>query len=72
MNLQHERITHLCDTLKLPFVAQGYGAAAQQAAKDEMARFPGGAAAGGNGRTDCAQAEHDDAPGRLPVDQDAG
>ena len=37
MNLQHERIAHLCDTLKLPFVAQGYGAAAQQAAKDEMA-----------------------------------
>lgn len=37
MNLQHERIAHMCDALKLPFVAQGYGAAAQQAAKDEMA-----------------------------------
>lgn len=37
MNLQHERITALCDALKLPFVAQGYGAAAQQAAKDEVA-----------------------------------
>ena len=37
MNLQHERIAHLCDALKLPFVAQGYSAAAQQAAKDEMA-----------------------------------
>ena len=37
MNLQHERIAHLCDTFKLPFVAQGYGAAAQQAAKDETA-----------------------------------
>ena len=37
MNLQHEQIAHLCDTLKLPFVAQGYGAAAQLAARDEMA-----------------------------------
>jgi DNA replication protein DnaC len=30
MNLQHERRAHLCEALKLPFVAQGYGAAAQQ------------------------------------------
>ena len=37
MNLQHERIAQLCEALKLPFVAQGYGAAAQQAAKNEMA-----------------------------------
>jgi DNA replication protein DnaC len=37
MNLQHERIAQMCDTLKLPFVAQGYGAAAQQAAKDGTA-----------------------------------
>jgi DNA replication protein DnaC len=37
MNLQHERIAQMCDALKLPFVAQGYGAAAQQAAKAEMA-----------------------------------
>lgn len=37
MNLQHERITTLCDALNLPFVAQGYGAAAQDAAKREMA-----------------------------------
>jgi len=37
MNLQHERITTLCDTLNLPFVAQGYGVAAQDAAKREMA-----------------------------------
>jgi len=36
MNLQHERIATLCDTLNLPFVAQGYGAAAQEAAKREM------------------------------------
>lgn len=36
MNLRHERITTLCDTLNLPFVAQGYGAAAQDAAKREM------------------------------------
>lgn len=37
MNLQHERIAQMCDALKLPFVAQGYGAAAQQAAKDGTA-----------------------------------
>lgn len=37
MNLQHERIAELCETLKLSFVAQGYGAAAQQAAKEEIA-----------------------------------
>jgi DNA replication protein DnaC len=37
MNLQHERIVSLCDTLNLPFVAQGYGAAAQDAAKREVA-----------------------------------
>ena len=37
MNLQHERIVSLCDTLNLPFVAQGYGAAAQEAAKQEVA-----------------------------------
>ena len=37
MNLQHERIAHLCEELKLPFMAQGYGAAAQQAAKGEIA-----------------------------------
>lgn len=32
MNLQHERIAGLCEELRLPFVAQGYGAAAQKAA----------------------------------------
>ena len=37
MNLQHERITELCEVLKLSFVGQSYGAAAQQAAKDEIA-----------------------------------
>lgn len=37
MNLQHERIAALCDSLNLPFVAQGYGAATQKAAKQEMA-----------------------------------
>lgn len=36
MNLQHERITLLCAALSLPCVAQGYGAAAQRAAKTEM------------------------------------
>ena len=37
MNLQHERLRALCDTLNLPFIAQGYAAAAQDAAKREMA-----------------------------------
>ena len=36
MNLQHERISLLCEALSLPGVVQGYGAAAQQAAKVEM------------------------------------
>ena len=36
MNLQHQRITTLCDTLKLSYLAQGYGAATQQAAKQEQ------------------------------------
>jgi hypothetical protein len=26
MNLQHQQIPALCESLKLPFVAQGYGA----------------------------------------------
>ena len=37
MILQYERIAQMCEALKLPFVAQGYGAAAQQAAKNEIA-----------------------------------
>ncbi|BBE08480.1 Transposase/IS protein [Mycoavidus cysteinexigens] len=37
MNLQYERITNLCGALNLPFVAQGYGAAVQNAAKQEVA-----------------------------------
>ena len=36
MNLQHERIISLCDTLHLSFVAQGYGAMAQDAAKRDV------------------------------------
>ena len=36
MNLQHERIALLCEALSLPCVAQGYGAAAQTAAKTDM------------------------------------
>lgn len=35
MNLQHERIALLCEALSLPCVAQGYGAAAQTAAKTD-------------------------------------
>ena len=37
MNLQHERIAALCESLNLPFVAQGYGAATQKTATQEMA-----------------------------------
>ena len=37
MNLQHERITELCEALNLSFVGQSYGAAAQLAAKNETA-----------------------------------
>jgi DNA replication protein DnaC len=37
MNLQHERIRELCEALNLPFVAQGYSAAAQQAAQQQSA-----------------------------------
>ena len=36
MNLQHERMIQLCDALSLPSVVQGSGAAAQQAAQQEM------------------------------------
>ena len=37
MNLQYERIQALCQTLSLPLTAQGYAAAAQQAATDQLA-----------------------------------
>jgi DNA replication protein DnaC len=37
MNLQHERIASLCDTLNLPFIAQAYGLAAQEAARQDTA-----------------------------------
>ena len=32
MNLQHERLLSLCNGLNLPFIAQGYAKAAQDAA----------------------------------------
>lgn len=35
MNLQHERLTDLCEELNLPFVAQGYAHAAAQATQQE-------------------------------------
>jgi len=35
MNLQHEKIGELCEALNLPFIAQGYPAAAQQAAQQQ-------------------------------------
>ena len=37
MNLQHERMLGLCETLSLPFVAQGYSLASQEAAEKETA-----------------------------------
>ena len=37
MNLQHERITLLCEALSLPCVAKGYAAAAQHAVGAELA-----------------------------------
>lgn len=36
MNLQNERLGQLCDNLSLPFIAQGYGAAVQKAAKEDI------------------------------------
>ena len=37
MNLQHERMLSLCETLNLPFNAQGYAIASQTAAEKETA-----------------------------------
>ena len=37
MNLQHERLVSLCETLSLPFIAQSYASASQEAAKQETA-----------------------------------
>jgi DNA replication protein DnaC len=37
MNLQHERMCSLCELLNLPFVAQGYAMASQDAAEKEVA-----------------------------------
>lgn len=35
MNLQHERLIGLCESLNLPFIAQGYAGAAQEAARSQ-------------------------------------
>ena len=37
MNLQHERMLSLCENLNLPFVAQSYAIAAQEAAQQDTA-----------------------------------
>ena len=37
MNLQHERMLSLCENLNLPFVAQSYALAAQEAAQQDTA-----------------------------------
>ena len=74
MNLQHERISLLCEALSLPGVAQGYGAAAQQAAKVEMSYsdFLEGVLKEEAAGRQVRQANADDPPGRLSRDQDAG
>lgn len=74
MNLQHERIAALCESLNLPFVAQGYGAATQKAAKQEMAYsdFLEGAAEGRSRRAQRAEAKYYDAARRVPGGEDAG
>ena len=36
MNLQNKRLGQLCEHLSLPFIAQGYGAAVQKAAKEDI------------------------------------
>lgn len=74
MNLQHERMLTLCEALNLPFVAQGYPLAAQDAAQQEAAYsdFLEGAAAGRGGGAQREEADHAHAPGGLPGDQDAG
>ena len=37
MNLQHKRISTLCESLALPVIAQSYAACAQQAVTDSRA-----------------------------------
>ena len=37
MNLQHERMLTLCETLNLPFIAQAHPLATQDAAQQETA-----------------------------------
>lgn len=36
MNLQNDRLSQLCENLNLPFIAQGYWAAVQKGAKEEI------------------------------------
>ena len=69
MNLQHERLLALCATLNLPFIAQGYAVASQEATEKEAAysmslihiwsttrfpRFPGASAGRSGGDADFA------------------
>ena len=71
MNLQHERTALLCQTLSLPCVAQGYGAAAQHAAKTSMGYgdfLKGLLKEEAAGRKVC-KANHDDASFRLSCHQ---
>jgi len=76
MNLQHERMLSLCELLNLPFVAQAYPVAAQDAAQRETpySDFLEGLlkmeAAGRNVRKE--KAEHAHPFGGIPGDQDAG
>jgi DNA replication protein DnaC len=68
MNLQHERLRFLCETLNLPFVAQGYASAAQCCrSKNALQRFSGIAAENRSRRPASQEAKHDDPPGRFPA-----
>ena len=74
MNLQHERMLALCESLNLPFVAEAYPLAAQDAARAETAysdfleALLRAEAAGRNVRKQTMLTRL----GRLPRDQDAG
>ena len=74
MNLQHERIALLCETLSLPCVAQGYGVAAQHAAKTDMgySDFLEGLLKEEAAGRKVGKANHDDTPGGLSCHQNLG
>ena len=74
MNLQHERIVALCDSLNLPFVAQGLRRcdANSRPRASGLQRLPGEPAARGSRRAKRQEAKHDDPACRVPGGEDAG